>query len=131
MWVGDVIDDRFVIERPVASGGMGAVFFAADRALADRLPSRCFITLLARRADRFWREARLLSELAHPSIVKYIAHGETPEYEPFLVMEWLEGEDLRARLASRPLTLDEALASPAGWPTAWRTRTRAGSSTAT
>jgi hypothetical protein len=31
MWLGDVVADRFVIERPIGSGGMGSVFLAPDR----------------------------------------------------------------------------------------------------
>ena len=42
------------------------------------------------RGARFAREVQLLSELSHPGIVRYIAHGVTPSGALFLVMEWLE-----------------------------------------
>src|SRR5688572_28006092 len=48
--------------------------------------------------DRFLREARLLSELRHPAIVRYVESGVTPAGEAWLAMEWLEGEGLDMRL---------------------------------
>src|SRR5262249_49662727 len=49
-------------------------------------------------------------ELRHAGIVRYVAHGETPDGELFLAMEWLEGEDLASRLRRMPLTTDETVA---------------------
>ena len=60
--------------------------------------------------DRFEREAALLDEVSHPAIVGYLAHGRTPDGEAWLVMEWLEGEDLAQRLARGPLTASETVA---------------------
>jgi serine/threonine protein kinase len=48
--------------------------------------------------ERFLREGRVLAELSHPHIVRYLAHGTTETDEPYLAMEWLEGEDLARRL---------------------------------
>jgi tRNA A-37 threonylcarbamoyl transferase component Bud32 len=59
---------------------------------------------------RFEREARLLGEFDHPNIVRYIEHAVTPLGQPYLVMEWLDGEDLATRLRSRALSVPEALA---------------------
>ncbi len=60
-------------------------------------------------AQRFVREAQVLSELRHPGIVSYVAHGLTEEQQPFLAMEWLEGEDLAQRLAREPLSPPDTL----------------------
>ena len=59
--------------------------------------------------ERFAREAELLSELNHPGIVRYVASGLTAEGEPYLAMEWLEGETLSARFERGMLTVDQAL----------------------
>ena len=59
-------------------------------------------------AERFTLEARLLAQLHHPAIVGYLAHGTTDD-GLYLAMEWLEGEDLSARLLRERLSLDEAL----------------------
>ncbi len=60
--------------------------------------------------ERFRREARVLSEMSHPAIVRYVTHGRSETGEHFLVMEWLEGEDLAQRLAKGGLTVEESIA---------------------
>jgi serine/threonine protein kinase len=51
----------------------------------------------------------VLAELVHPGIVRYVAHGLSPSCPPFLAMEWLEGEDLSARLRRGPMTVEETV----------------------
>ena len=48
---------------------------------------------------RFGEEASLLQELRHPGIVRYVDHGLTSHGDPYIAMEWLEGETLEQRLA--------------------------------
>ncbi|APR80060.1 Adenylate cyclase [Minicystis rosea] len=109
MQKGEVLDDRFEIEFPSGSGGMGQVYRGRDR--SSDLPVA--IKVLHRTGpleiERFSREAELLATLTHPSIVRYISGGATPSGEPYLVMEWLEGESLSERLKRLPLTLSESL----------------------
>ena len=50
----------------------------------------------------------MLSGLRHPGIVTYLGHGRTAD-ELYLVMEWLEGEDLGARLDAAGVSVDEAV----------------------
>jgi tetratricopeptide (TPR) repeat protein len=89
---------------------MGSIFRAKDalesRTVALKLMHPTADTELVR---RFVREAELLAELRHPNIVTYVAHGITEDHQPFLAMEWLEGEDLSQRLARRPLSPPETL----------------------
>lgn len=59
--------------------------------------------------NAFSAEALLLSQLEHPGIVRYIAHGELAEGGAYIVTEWLEGEELGARLGRGPLSVGEAL----------------------
>jgi tRNA A-37 threonylcarbamoyl transferase component Bud32/tetratricopeptide (TPR) repeat protein len=59
--------------------------------------------------DRFRREAQTLRELDHPGVVGYLDHGKTEDGRTYLVMPWLEGEDLGARLLREPLLPDEIL----------------------
>jgi tetratricopeptide (TPR) repeat protein len=90
---------------------MGAVYRARDRQSGERVA----LKLLhpegggAQAAERFDREARLLAELRHPGIVSYVAHGEAPDGRRFLAMEWLDGEDLAARLLRARLSLADSL----------------------
>ena len=104
---GDIVADRFVIEALSGAGGMGAVYRARDRATARRVALK---VLNEGGGDpRFEREARVLADLDHPAIVRYVAHGQSGAQPAFLVMEWLDGEDLRARLARERLSLEDAL----------------------
>jgi hypothetical protein len=88
---------------------MGEVFQAWDRVKRELVAVK--VLLDGRSADRarFEREAEALSELRHPGIVQYVAHGETAPGEPYLVMEWLEGEDLASRLRRGRLSVEESL----------------------
>src|SRR5688572_25289977 len=94
-----VIAERFEIERLAGSGGMGAVYRALDRVEGGVVALKVLHGTGEEHADRFVREARALAELRHPGIVKYVAHGRTPQGELYLAMEWLDGEDLSKRLA--------------------------------
>ena len=114
---GTVVAERFEIERHVTSGGMGAVYRARDLhtglavALKVMLPpeSTRELPALIDERERFEREARALSELRHPGIVRYVDHGLTSGGEPYLAMEWLEGEDLGRRLSRAPLRALESV----------------------
>lgn len=103
---GIVIAERFELERLAGSGGMGEVWKAID--LSSKQPVA--VKILTQGADaRFAREARILAQLEHPHIVRYIAHGSTPDNQAYLVMDWLEGLDLADRLAQGTLSLGETV----------------------
>jgi adenylate cyclase len=103
---GDLLDGRFELGRVAASGGMGVVFRGVDRESGALVAVKTLRGLEG--AERFRREVRVLSGLRHPGIVTYLGHGQAQE-ELYLVMEWLEGEDLGARLAAAEISLDEAV----------------------
>jgi eukaryotic-like serine/threonine-protein kinase len=105
---GDVIAERFEVEALAGEGGMGALYRAVDRQTGALVAMKC-LRGPAQSPARFVREARALAELRHPAIVRYVAHGTTPAGEPYLVMEWLEGEDLSQRLSRARLTIDECV----------------------
>ncbi len=105
---GAVIADRFTLKRQAGHGGMGFVYQAEDRHTGRTVALKLLHgTVTLELAKRFSREARLLSELNHPGIVAYVANGLTEAGQPFLAMEWLEGEDLEQRLDRKPLSLTE------------------------
>ncbi|HTN85840.1 MAG TPA: protein kinase, partial [Sorangium sp.] len=110
MRVGDVLGGRFTLDGLAGSGGMGEVFRARDHATGQDVAVKVMLARHAGERARFEREAWVLSELRHPAVVQFVAHGETPQGEPYLAMEWLEGEDLRARLARGMLGVDESVA---------------------
>jgi len=106
---GDLLADRFELLNLHATGGMGAVYRAVDRASGERVAVKVMTGRAADDVARFSREAEMLRRLEHPRIVRYIAHGTTEQGELYLVMEWLEGEDLEGRLSRGPLSLADSL----------------------
>ncbi|HEX7838289.1 MAG TPA: serine/threonine-protein kinase, partial [Kofleriaceae bacterium] len=109
MALANLLGDRFEIEQPPRGGGMGEVFRGRDRLSGEAVAIKVIAEDREHHAARFVREVELLSELSHPGIVRYIAHGEMDSGRLFLVMEWLDGEDLRDHLEREPLTMDEAV----------------------
>jgi tetratricopeptide (TPR) repeat protein len=95
------------VEALAGAGGMGAVYRA--RGIADGTAYALKVLHPGTDAERFDREIELLARLQHPTIARYVGRGATPDGSRCLVMEWIDGEDLSARLARGPLSLDEAL----------------------
>src|SRR5262245_50947580 len=106
---GDVVTGRFDIEHLAGAGGMGQVFRARDRQTGAPVAVKALLGNVGSHAARFADEARTLAELSHPGIVRYVAHGIAASGEPYLAMEWLDGEDLSSRLARARLTIDESV----------------------
>jgi len=99
--LGTVLEGAYRIERLVGEGGMGAVYEAAHLRLGARVAVKVMARELAANPEalaRFHREALVTSGLGHPHIVKVLDFSTTPSGEPFLAMEFLEGEDLEHRL---------------------------------
>jgi tetratricopeptide (TPR) repeat protein len=94
MRAGDTIDHRFQVELEVAAGGMGRIFRANDLQTGQPVAIKVLGYRDPRARERFLQEARMLAEIRHPGIVRYIAHGMMSTGAPYLAMEWLEGENL-------------------------------------
>src|SRR5262245_51017279 len=109
MRAGEVINNRFTIKHVAGKGGMGTVYHAHDAVEGAPVALKLLEGTDPRRLARFAREARALAELDHPGIVRHVDHGYTPTGEPYLAMEWLDGEDLGARLKRANLSVDETL----------------------
>src|SRR5438552_10589765 len=109
MQSGDVIDNRFELERMARAGAMGEVWRAKDRTSGAAVA----VKLLSKTDEgwdtRFVREALSIAQLDHPGIVKYVAHGQLPPDGFYLTMEWLDGEDLSQTLARGSLTIEETI----------------------
>ena len=102
---------HYEIVRPIGSGGMGEVFVARDPTLGRQVAIKMLPLRLTSDRDtlsRFTQEARSASALNHPNIVTIHEVG-TDGGEPFIVMEYIDGRDLRSRLAESPLSVREVL----------------------
>jgi Tol biopolymer transport system component/predicted Ser/Thr protein kinase len=99
------------IVSQLGAGGMGEVYKATDTRLNRTVAIKVLPPHLSEDADRrhrFEREAQTIAALNHPHICTLYDAGREGQTD-FLVMEYLEGETLAARLSSGPLPLDEAL----------------------
>lgn len=93
---------NYKIERHIASGGMAAVYLAVDESLQRQVALKVMLPSLAKDADfvqRFQREARAAARLEHPNIVRIYETGLTPAQEPFIAMQYIEGDSLQEALA--------------------------------
>jgi tetratricopeptide (TPR) repeat protein len=106
---GERLGGRFELEQSIGSGGMGTVFRARDPISGETVAVKVISDGQSHRTERFAREVKVLAELSHPGIVRYISHGVTSSGELFLVMEWLDGEVLKTRLERGPFTVGEAV----------------------
>ena len=100
--VGEIVLDRYVVESLVGVGGMGEVYRAHHRKLGmpvavKTITGNASPELIA----RFAREATLLARVRHPNVVSILDVGQTGDGSECMVMEFLEGEALDARLARR------------------------------
>lgn len=108
---GAIFAERFRIEYAAGSGGMGTVYRAVDLYSGQPVALKLLHSTWGGQteADRFRREAQLLSELRHPGIVGFVSSGQTRDGQLFLAMEWLDGHDLAHQLAKGPLSIPDCL----------------------
>ena len=109
MRAGDVVGGRFEIEALAGIGGMGTVWRARDQLEGGLAALKVIHAEGTQAAGRFLKEARLLAELSHPAIVRYVAHGAAADGTLWLAMEWLDGEDLGKRLSHAGLSVAESV----------------------
>jgi serine/threonine-protein kinase len=105
--------DRYEIRAPIGEGGMGAVYRAFDTKLGRTVALK---TVVARRRTslseelrgRFTREALAASKVNHRNVVQVLDYGFADDGSPYIVMEYLRGQDLGARLrqSREPLAVE-------------------------
>jgi eukaryotic-like serine/threonine-protein kinase len=101
--IGEVIADRYRLEEQLGVGGMGSVFRATHVTLASEVAIKIIkrsAALDPRSLARFERESLLAAKIKSEHVVRVMDHGHHGEL-PFIVMEYLAGEDLRQRLRDR------------------------------
>jgi serine/threonine protein kinase len=106
--------DRYDIHELIGEGGMGAVYRAVDSrlgrtvALKTVVPQRSGAGLTDELRQRFMREALAASKVEHRNVVQVLDFGLTGDGTPYLVMEYLRGQDLGVllRKTREPLAIE-------------------------
>ncbi len=112
--LGQVVADRYRIDKVLGRGGMGIVYKVEQiflrRTFAIKTLDIANASEIAWR--RFQKEAETVSRLDHPNIIRIHDFGLIDEKQPFYVMDFVEGESLDERVKRiGPLKLEEALSS--------------------
>jgi predicted Ser/Thr protein kinase len=109
--VGVTVDGKYRIDALIGRGGMGAVYRARDLRLDRDVAVKVVrgdLVASAQARERFKREAQLAARLQHQSIVTVFDYGTLEDGSAYLVMEYVRGEDLRARITRGALDWKEA-----------------------
>src|SRR3990172_2058092 len=106
---GVLLNNRYRIESPLGSGGMGAVYLGHDDNLNLQIVVKENFFVSEDSARQFEREARLLATLRHPGLPRVTDHFVLPGQGQYLVMDYVEGDDARRVLeqAHGPLSRSE------------------------
>ncbi len=99
--IGQVLADRYEIQKKLGEGGMGAVYLATHMLLEKRVALKILHGEYARKADlveRFIQEAKSASRIRHENVIDISDFGVTPDGLVFFAMELLEGHDLHVEI---------------------------------
>lgn len=108
--VGITLDQRYLVERKLGHGGVGAVYLARDRKLHDK---HVVVKVLLEKSLqdawvilKFQQEKEALARVEHPGVVGIIDTGELPDGKPYIVMQYVDGISLRDAIKAQPEGMD-------------------------
>jgi len=109
---GTLLKDRYLIEKRLGSGGIGVVYLARDQQLLSKpVVIKVLLDELEASENRVWfkkkfrQEIEALARIDHPGVVGVLDAGEMPDGKAYLVMQYVEGVDLRAVMKSQGMDL--------------------------
>ncbi|HEY9712908.1 MAG TPA: serine/threonine-protein kinase [Chroococcales cyanobacterium] len=95
--LGALLDDKYQIYELIGQGGMSLVYLARHKTLKNRVAVKTLLPHLAvheQSLQRFHQEARAASNLKHPNVITVHDFGTTPDGNPYLVMDYVDGISL-------------------------------------
>lgn len=106
-----ILDGRFELCGELGKGGMGTVYLGRQLSTSKQVAIKVISAQNVDQThlDRFKQESQLMSGLMHPNIVNLLDYGVDENGSPFLVMDFIEGESLSARLKRQPKLTEEEL----------------------
>jgi len=109
---GDVIVDKYRVDKVLGVGGMGCVVAATHLTLDQTVAIKFLLAKAARNPNnvtRFQREAQSAAKIRSDHVAKVSDIGTLPDGVPYMVMEFLDGEDLADRLERGPVQPHECV----------------------
>ncbi|MEW5868370.1 MAG: protein kinase [Chloroflexota bacterium] len=108
---GEILESRYRIVSLLGQGGMGAVYKAWDMRLEKPVAIKENLDASKESQKQFSREAKILAQLDHPNLPNVADFFSVPERGQYLVMDYVEGEDLQVKLnrAHKPLDEEDVL----------------------
>ncbi len=100
--LGTTLAGRYLIDKKLGEGGMGAVYLATHNLLEKQVALKILHGEFARKPDlveRFMQEAKAASRIRHENVIDISDFGATPEGLVFFAMELLKGHDLHDEIA--------------------------------
>src|SRR5262249_17021505 len=110
--VGTTLVGRYMIEEVIGEGGMATVYRAKHKLVERPCAIKIMNPLLASDdvvRERFRREAKNASKLAHPNIIEIFDQGDTDDGTAYIAMELLQGATLSELIAKGPISTERAL----------------------
>jgi serine/threonine protein kinase len=109
---GQLLGERYLVEKELGQGGVGVVYLARDRKLHDK---PVVIKVLLEKSlqnswvvQKFQQEKEALARVDHPGVVGILDTGELPDGKPYIVMQFIDGVTLRSQIKPEGIPLERA-----------------------
>ncbi len=109
---GDVLQNRYRIVKLLAQGGFGTLYRAWDSVLGRPCVVKENLATTQEGQRQFLREAKILANLSHPNLPRVTDHFLIPRQGQYLVMDFVEGQDLQQMIEDRGGPFPEARVLP-------------------
>ena len=111
--IGSRLNNRYVVVRQIGAGAMGAVYEGVEIATQRRVALKVVhqnADVRRKDIERLRMEARAVSSIDHPNVVKFLDFGQSEAQVQYIVMELMRGRSLSRELkkVGRPLAIDRA-----------------------